>query len=149
MWNGLKVSKIATFIALGGLLSACATVIPLTPGAAKVNIAVGPVPAGCKWRGNVDSDKATGPMSHESIQARQLNELKTAGAKVGANVVFVTVHHAYYYPQFISSTGEFKPELDSHYMSGKAYSCSPQAINTLSTKSYTSVSDVMPGTGMQ
>jgi len=129
-WKSLASLGVA--VSLSSLLISCASVVPLQPGAENVKVAVGSVPKGCQFRGDVGTkNRDIYGSSHRLIQESQLNVLKNQAAKLDANAVFITKHRTKYEDQYIVSTGESVSELHSHEMDGKAYQCSSSALNKL------------------
>jgi uncharacterized protein YbjQ (UPF0145 family) len=129
-------------------LVGCATTPRLEPGAQHIKVVASRnAPNGCQLRGKVGISKTDiyGP-SHKSVQEEQLAILQNQAARLGANAIILTSHKTKYYehPEYIPSEGKMQWELDAHAMGGLAYRCTPAALNRLSLKASSNVSDVRP-----
>ncbi len=112
------------------LLLASCTSVPLEPRAKNIKV-ISQIPSSrCRSLGHVTATDTSGITieyaSHEEIQKMQINSLKNQAAKLGANVVVITLHtYTHGSPIYLVSTGEFvnDPNEFSHQMSGVAYWC--------------------------
>lgn len=141
MYQREKIYQMTFLGFFSGLMISCSS-IPLEEQAQRVNIAVGSVPKGCIFRGDVAGVTSDAPIaSHKGTEASQTNVLRDQAAKLGANVIFVTTHKTTYYPQFIAALGDWIPEIDTHTIDGKAYYCSSFALGKIKHKGVPHISE--------
>ena len=109
-----------------GVLSGCASLMPLGSRAAKVVITKDPISRNCKWLGKVsvtnEARSMSTPYQHTSFKADEFTILRSQAARLGANTVLLS-----------SSSGMIKTKYwhgklrhskeGAHIFAGDAYRC--------------------------
>ncbi len=150
----MKKTHFYTLILIGtlaGLATGCAsTTKPLQSGAENVVITNVPAPKSCEYVGHVSATDTNGSTqsytSHRHLQVDQLNTLRNQALSLGANVVVLSQHETTY-AQVNAAREKYQGAakvtvVDKHIMSGNAYLCHADTLNTLATEKAISTSDL-------
>jgi hypothetical protein len=134
-----KISlKIPMLLGLIGLLTGCASIAKVEPGAEKIVVVKPSISSTCRWLGPISASDINGTTrvftSRKNLQADQLNRLKNQAHRMGGNVVMVLQNQV----TFREQPGYRL--VDFHAMSGEAYRCGPSALRGLSSRHFVGVS---------